>query len=182
MTDLSNNEKATESGGDGSWRSLGVPKRVVLALAGLIAFLVVPYLVWIQTSRVRYLDINSGATKETVEVFGIPVSSSPMLPAVHEAPGLPGEWRRTGATGANGIACGPWGRAAADYRAIGNALDGRGVDQETRAEIFGVWRGYLHGNVPGYLDYSYASDDGPPVAARIDTDGVESLVIFDLRD
>lgn len=182
MNSDSHDEKPHVMSGIASWRPFGVPKRWWLVFAGMAALLTVPYVVWSQTSRVRYLDINSGATKETVEVFGVAVSSSPNLPAVHAVPGLTAEWRWAGMNKAGAVYDGPWGRAAADYRALGNALDEWDVDAATRVQIFGVWRGYLNGNVPGFLNYSYASDDGPPVAARIGNDAGKSLVIFDFRD
>lgn len=182
MTSNSQNEVGSARGNEVPWRPFGAPKRIVLLFVGFFVIAVLPYLLWSQTSRVRYLDINSGATKKTVEVFGVPISSSPMLPPVHEVPGLKAEWRRAGVNHAGAISDGPWGRAAADYRAIGEALEVHGVDDVTRAQVFDVWRGYLHGHVPGYLDFSYASDDGVPVAARVETSDTETLVIFDLRD
>ena len=157
----------------------------MLASAGMFALLVAALVLWSQTSRVRYLDINSGATKEAVEVLGIPVASSPGLPAVHEVPGIDAEWRCAGKTDAQLIACGRWGRAAADYQALGLMLELEGVDESTRAEVFRGWRGQLARGGYERLEFVHADDAGEedwrPVAAELVNDVGERVLIVDLR-
>jgi hypothetical protein len=186
MTDVSHNEVARAPAGFASWRPLGVPKRFVLLFGGLIALLVVPHVVWSQTSRVRYLDINSGATKRTVEVFGIRVSSSPGLEPVHVVPGLRAEWRWAGMTKGGGRYTGVYGGAVSDYLSIDLALSAWEADAAMRERVFANWRDHLRGGYYGHLEFVHASedesDDWPPVAARVENEDGQWVMIFDFRE
>jgi len=166
-------------------RSPRASKRTWLACAFITAWLAGQFGVSSQISRSRHLDINSGATKRTVEVLGIRVSSSQGLDPVHVVPGLQAEWRWAGQTKGGRITCGAYGRAAVDYRAIDFALTDLEVDASTREEVFANWRDHLRDGYFEHLEFIYASedeaDDWPPVAARVENDHGQWIMIFDFR-